>query len=579
MKKFFIPIIALCLTFSLTGCDDYLDYKPTAVIDEDKAFQDPEGMVTSAYAMLGDCWYTYPFNLWPYGDLASDDCLKGGSGTTDTDYHQVEVFSTLTPTLGHLDELWYHLYCAISRCNRAILSLNEYGNSKLGEATTKQRLAEVKFLRAHFYYKLFTVFNKIPWIDEEVYKNGTQEQTSNDALTHEQLWDKIIGDFQYAYDNLPEQTTDGGGRANKVAAAAYLAKCYLDRAWGDGYEETTGVNFINKDYMQKVVDYTDVVVRSSKYGYLEDYGDIFLPDYNNSKESIFSIQASDYKDDHTTFGRANWSNTLNGTWGMWSCSWDFQKPSQDFVNAFKTKDGLPEFDTYAETNDYPVNGQPTAQKWDPRLFHTVGMPTFPYKYEKDYTLTKANSRTPNTYGYYTDLKCVPQRSKGETYNYPWQAFAMNEYMLRYTQTMLDRAEALIELDRLSDARDIINAIRQRAANSISKHIEYAADQCQISPYPESYFATKEKARQCLRWERRLEMGQEHERFFDLRRWGLLSSTLNAYFKKEAKDSYDGQTYAQYYKDAHFTKEKNEYMPIPYNQMFYIPGLYKQNKGY
>lgn len=579
MKKFFIPIIALCLTFSLTGCDDYLDYKPTAVIDEDKAFQDPEGMVTSAYAMLGDCWYTYPFNLWPYGDLASDDCLKGGSGTTDTDYHQVEVFSTLTPMLGHLDELWYRLYCAISRCNRAILSLNEYGNSKLGEATTKQRLAEVKFLRAHFYYKLFTVFNKIPWIDEEVYKNGTQEQTSNDALTHEQLWDKIIGDFQYAYDNLPEQTTDGGGRANKVAAAAYLAKCYLDRAWGDGYEETTGVNFINKDYMQKVVDYTDVVVRSGKYGYLEDYGDIFLPDYNNSKESIFSIQASDYKDDHTTFGRANWSNTLNGTWGMWSCGWDFQKPSQDFVNAFKTKDGLPEFDTYAETNDYPVNGQPTAQKWDPRLFHTVGMPTFPYKYEKDYTLTKANSRTPNTYGYYTDLKCVPQRSKGETYNYPWQAFAMNEYMLRYTQTMLDRAEALIELDRLSDARDIINAIRQRAANSISKHIEYAADQCQISPYPESYFATKEKARQCLRWERRLEMGQEHERFFDLRRWGLLSSTLNAYFKKEAKDSYDGQTYAQYYKDAHFTKEKNEYMPIPYNQMFYIPGLYKQNKGY
>ena len=579
MKKFFIPIIALCLTFSLTGCDDYLDYKPTAVIDEDKAFQDPEGMVTSAYAMLGDCWYTYPFNLWPYGDLASDDCLKGGSGTTDTDYHQVEVFSTLTPTLGHLDELWYHLYCSISRCNRAILSLNEYGNSKLGEATTKQRLAEVKVLRAHFYYKLFTVFNKIPWIDEEVYKNGTQEQTRNDALTHEQLWDKIIGDFEYAYDNLPEQTTDGGGRANKVAAAAYLAKCYLDRAWGDGYEETTGVNFINKDYMQKVVDYTDVVIRSGKYGYLEDYGDIFLPDYKNSKESIFSIQASDYKDDHTTFGRANWSNTLNGTWGLWSCGWDFQKPSQDFVNAFKTKDGLPEFDTYSETNDYPVNGQPTAQKWDPRLFHTVGMPTFPYKYEKEYTQTKANSRTPNTYGYYTDLKCVPQRSKGETYNYPWQAFAMNEYMLRYTQTMLDRAEALIELDRLSEARTIINDIRQRAANSINKHIDYAADQCEIKPYPESYFATKEKARQCLRWERRLEMGQEHERFFDLRRWGLLSSTLNAYFKKEAKDSYDGQTYAQYYKDAHFTKEKNEYMPIPYNQMFYIPGLYTQNKGY
>ena len=577
MKRFFISIISICLCLAFAGCNDYLDYKPTAVVDEDKAFQDPEGMVTSAYAMLGDCWYTYPFNLWPYGDLASDDCLKGGSGTTDTEYHSVEVFSTLTPTMGHLDELWYRLYCAISRCNRAILSLQEHGNDKLGEETTKQRIAEVRFLRANFYFKLKMVFNKVPWIDEEVYKNNTQEQTRNDALTGDELWDKIIADFEDAYNTLPEKQNDGG-RVNKVAAAGYLAKCYLERAWGNGYEDSTGVNFINKDYMQKVVDYTDVVEKS-QYGYLEDYGDIFLPEYDNSKESVFAVQASDYNDDHTSFGRANWSNTLNGVWGIWSCGWDFQKPSQDFVNAFKTRNGLPEFDNYDATNDHPVNGQPTAQKWDPRLFHTVGMPTFPYKYDKEYTLTTANSRTPNTYGYYTDMKCVPQRSKGETYNGSWQAFAMNEYVIRYTESMLDRAEALIELGRLAEARTIINDIRQRAANSIKKHIEYAADQCEISLYPESYFQNKEMARKCLRWERRLEMGQEHERFFDLRRWGMLSTTLNAYFKREANDSYNGQTYAQYYKDAHFTSGKNEYFPIPYNQLYYIPGLYTQNKGY
>ena len=577
MKRFFISIISICLCLAFAGCNDYLDYKPTAVVDEDKAFQDPEGMVTSAYAMLGDCWYTYPFNLWPYGDLASDDCLKGGSGTTDTEYHSVEVFSTLTPTMGHLDELWYRLYCAISRCNRAILSLQEHGNDKLGEETTKQRIAEVRFLRANFYFKLKMVFNKVPWIDEEVYKNNTQEKTRNDALTSDELWGKIIADFEDAYNTLPEKQNDGG-RVNKVAAAGYLAKCYLERAWGNGYEDSTGVNFINKDYMQKVVDYTDVVEKS-QYGYLEDYGDIFLPEYDNSKESVFAVQASDYNDDHTSFGRANWSNTLNGVWGIWSCGWDFQKPSQDFVNAFKTRNGLPEFDDYDATNDHPVNGQPTAQKWDPRLFHTVGMPTFPYKYDKEYTLTTANSRTPNTYGYYTDMKCVPQRSKGETYNGSWQAFAMNEYVIRYTESMLDRAEALIELGRLAEARTIINDIRRRAANSIKKHIEYAADQCEISLYPESYFQNKEMARKCLRWERRLEMGQEHERFFDLRRWGMLSTTLNAYFKREVNDSYNGQTYAQYYKDAHFTSGKNEYFPIPYNQLYYIPGLYTQNKGY
>ena len=65
-KKKIYTILAACfMGLTLTNCDSFLDYNPTAVIDEDKAFSDPDAMVTVAYAMLGDCWYTYPFNLWP----------------------------------------------------------------------------------------------------------------------------------------------------------------------------------------------------------------------------------------------------------------------------------------------------------------------------------------------------------------------------------------------------------------------------------------------------------------------------------------------------------------------------------
>ena len=577
MKKIFQYILVAVSLFSATSCDSFIEVEPEGVIDEQLAMENPDKMVTAAYAMLGDCWYSYPFNLWPYGDVASDDCLKGGSGTTDTGYHPMEIWSTLTSTPGEFDELWYRLYCAISRCNRALVSVAEYGEGTLGAETAKQRDAEVRFLRAHFYFKLVTMFRQIPWIDEEVYKNNAQEQTRNDEFTYEQLFQKIIDDFKVAYDVLPAEQKDGG-RVNKIAAASYLAKCYLTLAWGDGYEATNGVSHINQQYMNKVVEYTDVV-KSSKYGYLEDFGDIFLPEYKNSKESIFAVQCSDYKDDNTTFGRANWSNMLNGCWGIWSCGWDFHKPSQNLVSAFKTKDGLPDFDNFDKTIDYPVNGVPTAQKWDPRLFHTVGMPTFPYKYEEAYTLTKDNSRTPNTYGYYTSLKEVPQRSKGETYNSPWQAFDMNDYVFRYSDVMLMRAEALIETGKLEDARSIINDIRQRAKNSVAKHIQYAADQCEIALYPDTYFKDKETARKCLQWERRLELAMENGRYFDLRRWGIASKTLNAYFETEKNDVYDGQTYAQYLKDAHYTPGKNEFYPVPYNQLYYVPGLYSQNKGY
>ncbi|MDE6800979.1 MAG: RagB/SusD family nutrient uptake outer membrane protein [Phocaeicola sp.] len=578
MRKIYTLVAACLMGLTLTNCDDFLDYNPTAVVDEDKAFEEPDKMVNAAYAMLGDCWYAYPFNLFPYGDITSDDCLKGGSGTTDTGYHPLEIWSTLTATTpGEMDELWYRLYCAVSRCNRALVALDRNGERILGTRLKECRVAEVKFLRAHFYYKLVTLFRQVPWIDEVAYANNTIEQIRNDEFSYKELFGKVIADFEEAYNMLPEKQTDGG-RANKVAAAAYLAKCYLNLAWGDGYEATTGESHINAEYMRRVVEYTDVVL-SSDYGYLEDYGDIFLPEYKNSKESVFAVQCSDYQDDNTTFGRANWSNMLNGCWGMWSCGWDFHKPSQNLVNAFKTKNGLPMFDDYNEEIAYPVNGQMNGQKWDPRLFHTVGMPTYPYKYEAEYMMTKNNSRTPNTYGYYTSLKEVPQRSKGETYNGSWQAFAMNDYVFRYTDVMLMRAEALVELDKLSEARTIINDIRQRAANSIDKHIAYAKNQCEIVLYPETYFQNKGMARQCLRWERRLEMAMENGRYFDLRRWGVASKTLNAYFVTEQHSVYDGQTYAQYYKDARYEAGKNEFFPIPYNQLYYIPGLYTQNKGY
>ena len=576
LNKIVHSTLFLCALL-FASCDNYLTVEPKATIDEDLAMSEPEKMVTAAYARLGDDWYTYPFNMWPYGDVSSDNAMKGGSGTTDTNYHPFEVWSSLTSSSpDHMDEMWYHLYCAISRCNRALVSIADHGD-KLSDADRKIREGEVRFLRAHFYFKLAQIWYQVPWIDEDVYRNHTEEKTRNDAYSHEELMLKIVDDFKFAYDNLPVSQAEGG-RANKIAAAAYLAKCYLTMAWGDGYEASTGESHINATYMQKVIEYTNDVVGSG-YGYLEDFGDIFLPEYKNSKESIFAVQHSNYQDDNTKYGRANWSNMLNGCWQMWSCGWDFHKPTQNLVNAFKTENGLPMFDTYNNVIAYPINGVPTAQKWDPRLFHTVGMPTFPYKYEAEYTMTKDNSRTPNTYGYYASLKEVPQRSKGETFDNPWQAFAMNDYVLRYSDVMLMRAEAMIETGNLQDARTIINDIRQRAKNSIDKHIPYAADQCEIALYPASDFSSKEAARLRLQWERRLELAMENERYFDLRRWGIASKTLNTFFDTEKNSVYDGQTYAQYYGDAHYTAGKNEYFPIPYIQLFYVPGLYTQNKGY
>ncbi len=571
MKKIQLYISCLLLSVFAVSCS-VDDVKPQGMLDEETAASNPDKLVTAAYAMLGNDWYSYPFNLWPYGDMCSDDCLKGGSGENDTGYHPMEIFSTLQPDRGEFDELWYHLYTAVSRCNRALASM---ANAEETPAIKKLK-AEARFLRAHFYYKLQQMWYEVPFITEDM-DNAAIEATPQS--THDEIMQLIIDDFQYAYENLDEVGPGKTGRAHKVAAAAYLAKCYLNWAYGDGYEANTGYDHVDQAKIQKVIDYTEVV-KNSPYDYLDTYGNIFLQENANSVESIFAVQHSNKADDGTQFGRANWSNMLNGVWGIWSCGWDFHKPSQNLVNAFKTRNGLPMDDFDEDHNAIVVNGADLKYKYDPRLFHTVGMPTYPYKYEEQFTLTKANSRTPNTYGYYCSMKEIPQRSKGEDYDNPWQAFGQNDYVLRYTDVMLMRAEALIEKgDYNGEALQIINDIRSRAKKDISGSslIGYAKDQCDISLY--GSFASKDDARKALRWERRVELAMEGHRFFDLRRWGLLSTTLNNYFQTEKTDEYDGQTYALYYKDAFFTAGKNEYFPIASNQMNYVQGLYHQNKGY
>ena len=567
MKKINIYIATMLLSVFAVSCS-VDDLKPQGTLDEETAFSSPDKLVTAAYAKLGDDWYSYPFNLWPYGDMSADDCLKGGSGENDTGYHPMEIFSTLQPDRGEFDELWYQLYSAISRVNRAMEALEKTEET----AAIKQLKAETRFLRGHFYYKLQQMWYEVPFIKEGM-DNAAIEATPQSS--HDELMQLIVDDFQYAYENLAEADPGTTGRAHKVAAAAYLAKVYLNWAYGDGYEATTGYSHVDQAKIQKVLEYTDVV-KKSNYDYLDTYGHIFLQDYANSCESIFAVQHSGKADDGTLYGRANWSNMLNGVWKIWSCGWDFHKPSQNLVNAFKTKNGLPMDNFDEDHNAIVVNGADSKYS----LFHTVGMPTYPYKYEADFTLTKENSRTPNTYGYYCSMKEVPQRSKGETYDNPWQAFAQNDYVLRYTDVMLMRAEALIESgDYNGEALEIINTIRERAKRDISSTslIKYAKDQCEIGLY--GSFASKDDARKALRWEPRVELAMEGHRFFDLRRWGMLSETLNAYFASEKNDEYDGQTYALYYKDAFFTKGKNEYFPIASNQMNYVQGLYHQNKGY
>lgn len=122
---------------------------------------------------------------------------------------------------------------------------------------------------------------------------------------------------------------------------------------------------------------------------------------------------------------------------------------------------------------------------------------FPYKYDKEIIFTYANSRTPGCYGWYSSMKqCCPVGSPYVTYDEPWQAFGMNEIVLRYADIMLIRAEALIELnENLEEARTLINEIRTRAKNSMAR-IDYAEDFAKFRPIPRAAGRRNTPGRPC-----------------------------------------------------------------------------------
>ena len=562
MKKKYLSLLAAC-SFLFAGCSDFLDMNPNGILDEESVsgVEQLDKLVISAYSMLGNAHYDIPFNLWPYGNVRSDDAYKGGRDESDIqDFHFYETSSNITANFGEPDGLWYNCYIAISRANNALRSLNNVSEQDF--PNKKIRIGECRFIRGHFYFLLKVLFKSIPYIDETVAIEdyGT---ISNIALSNDELWQKIADDFKAAYDNLPESQGTDVGRANKYSAAAYLAKTYLYKAYRQ--DEKHNVTEINAEDLKQVLTFSNEVM-SSDYGLEDDFAYNFLPgSYENGKESLFAIQHS--TDDGTLYGRLNFSDALNVPM-KFSGSCDFQKPSQNLVNAYKTVNGLPEFSDYNKA-DYNAN----TDKVDPRLYHTVALPGVPYKYDKKNIFDESWTRNKAVYGLYSSLKeNVALNDPSSVLIDPFRANTKNKIVIRYADVVLMRAEALIELDREKEALPLINEIRERAKKSTGL-IDYA-ENVDIALYVDNVNCnwTKPYAREALRWERRLELAMESQRFFDLVRWGIADSVINTFYKEEAPKR-------TYYEDAHFEKNRAEYVPIPQQQINFSKQVYKQNYGY
>ena len=575
--KYIGAALLLVQSAFFVSCSDFLNEQvPQATLTQDEV-KNPkyvDNVIISAYAgLLSIEDMNASFSLWNY-DTRSDDAFVGGAAYSDgAVFHDMEKGVGIMTTDWPYASIWTRFYKYLSRVS---LSLDMLSEADQNNDVIKQRTAEMKFLRAYGHFQLKRLFKFIPFVNKLNMTAEDYENLSNREYTNDEGWQQIINDLEDAYAVLPATQAEKG-RPTKAACAAFLAKVYLYKAYHQDDETTHAVTSINEKELQKVVDYTEP---SNFVGY-DMEGDMhnnFRPEeeYENGKECLWAIQYS--KNDGTTYGNLNFSNRLivPCVQGVLDAGCDFYKPSHNLVDAYRTDaDGMPLLDNFYE-EDYEVGSPQTV---DPRLFVTVGLPGTPYMFNEKYMMSESKNwgRANGTYGYFVSLKqnVDPALLDKYLFNADNQiASSMNRIVFRYADVLLMRAEALAQLGNTPEAIKLVNRVRQRALDMKTSSIvaKYAAKynvHYAVGMYEGSY--SKDEAMKIIKMERRLELAMESERFFDLVRWGDAEQVINKFYNEESKR-------LNFLTGAYFTKNKNEYLPIPDEQIAASNGHYKQNIG-
>ena len=558
-KLTYFTLIGVLGTAIACNENEFLDVPVTGQVSEPQLLSEGglNGLLIGVYAALnGDTnlgWFSGQAN-WLWGSIRGGDANKGSdAGDFNTIIPYARFEQTPTDPL-HINK-WNGSYEGISRANIFLNNLAAFEG--FAEEDKAPLAAEGRFLRGLYYFELRRAFLNVPWIDEMM-PDAEAALVPNTA----EIWPNIEAEFQYAMDNLPETQAEVG-RVNKWAAASFLARTYM---YQDKFAEAKAL-------------YDDIIANGQtsnglKYGLVENFEDIFRGTNENHKETVFAFQAASNTGD---INNTNHEIAMNypyntGPSGPGECCGFFQ-PSFELVNSYRTRNGLPLLDGSYNTGNNPVADDygllssqaftPDGGPLDPRLDHSIGRRGIMFldwqKHPGDAWIRDQGFAGPYTqkkYSYYEADKGTYQDGSSWTPGY----HSINFMIMRFSDVLLMAAEAEIEAGSLGKALEYVNMVRNRASNSVVMDPETGGPAANyvISPY--ASFGSPDDARRAVRFERKLELALEGQRFFDLVRWKIADPTINAYL------DYEGSRLQTNLGGANFTSNQDEYLPIPQDQI-------------
>jgi hypothetical protein len=575
-KKYIIILVVLAVIGLWSSCkSDFLDVKPAGSLDQSVLANSKglDAVLIGCYSLLdgwtiSDVTWGPQTSNWVYGSIRG---LEANKGTTADDQPEINPIQTYSETAsnGYLNQKWRLCYEGVSRCNNFISILNAaLAAGSIDQSQADLYLGQARALRGWYHFEAWRMWGKIPYLDENT---DTRSVTNDDDVRP-----MILADLEEGT-KLP--TNLGAvGRFNKTVSQVLLGKAMMQ---------------MNHDYAGALpilqAALTGTKADGSAIGLAPTYGEIFDIEHRNGIEAIYTVQYS--VNDGSGGNNGGYGEVLNFPYAFGGCC-GFFNPSQEFVNSFRTSGGLPlldgSYDTPANAvkNDAGLPKAPVGQPdpfvtdagpLDPRLDWSVGRRGIPYW---DWGLHTGADwiRDQSIDGPYSPKKQVFKRSQQGTYtevgNWTTGWTANGYRMIRYADLLLLIAECQIETGDLVNAQVNINKVRARAANSagwVKMPDGSNAANYQISEYT-APFADKASAEKALYMERKLELGQEGHRYFDLNRWGTTVTELNRALTYEKTMLWGSNAYGQ----ATVGPEDVTY-PIPQRQIDLSNGNLKQNR--
>ena len=474
LTKYILAVIVGATALTISSCSDFLDRSPQGQFTED---DNPNALVNgkiyNVYTMMRNYNITAGVPAFAIHSLRSEDAEKGSVASDGADVAQMYDDFNYTPTNGVLGAYWSQNYAIIYQCNDILEAIAAKETAGQTEAEDMLNKGEASFFRAYCYFNLVRAFGEVPLV---TFKINDASEANIPKTTADKIYEQIDADLKTAEEELPETwDTDYTGRLTWGAARSLHARTYMMRNdWDNMYTASTDV------------------MTSGLYNLNTPYDKVFTDEGENCGESIFELQC-------TATAALPQSDIIGSQFaevqgvrgsGKWDLGWGWNMATQYMADAFE-------------------NG-------DPRKNATL----LYFRHSDDDPITPENTNTPygespvsEAIGAYFNKKAYTNPALRKEYTN--KGFWVNIRLIRYTDVILMAAESANEKGITGEAEDYLELVRAHARGT------------NTGVLPKVNSTDQSVLREAIRHERRVELGMEFDRFYDLVRWGIASQVLTA----------------------------------------------------